>query len=797
MHASFVELLKYLKLETAKGFTNKAIVGGFKRLLPVWQEKAIAEGADHEQVSHVVKLLQEYEESSHENRREIIRSVVLYLKENDTGEESSPTISEKDTGKPQLLEPYQPRAVFAPLTVIQGIGDKMAVKLKKLGLNTIYDLLHYYPRRYNDYSHLTPIRDLQWGQEVTISGSVQSIQKRKAKTSRMQLVECMLSDGTGSLWVTWFNQPWLTNRLNTGSSIVCSGKIDTYMGRLCLNNPEWEPINSEHLHTNRIVPVYPLTAGIQQKWLRERIFQAIAFWTQRIRDFLPDTIREQEKLLSLNDALQGIHFPADHETLNRAIERLSFDELFLLQLGFARQKADWDSLPAHPYHIEDDILNKEIQVLPYQLTDSQMQSLSEIRADLSSGKLMNRLLQGDVGAGKTVIARFAMEIVVRSGKQAAFLAPTALLAQQHYQTLLSMFLQDGILAQEEIVCLLGTTSEKEKEHIRKDLAAGKIRVIVGTHALLEDPIDFSDLQMVVIDEQHRFGVAQRAAIRAKGDNPHILIMSATPIPRSLNLTINGDLNVSTLTDMPGGRIPVATYVIHPMQKEIAYEKIRSQVQQGYQAFVVYPQIEGDEEDPGNLAVLTGFDELRNTVFPDFRIGLLHGKLKQDEKDSIMEQFRNRELDVLVSTTVIEVGMDIPNATIMLIEGANRFGLAQLHQLRGRVGRSDAASFCYLIPEEDTAMENERLKKMSETNDGFELAEFDLKTRGPGDFFGTRQSGYRGLKLASISDIKLITRARTQADELLQRDPDLLLEENQALRYEFDHLWNHTPNGELS
>jgi len=426
-----------------------------------------------------------------------------------------------------------------------------------------------------------------------------------------------------------------------------------------------------------------------------------------------------------------------------------------------------------------------------------MQSLVEIRNDLASGKLMNRLLQGDVGAGKTVVARFAMEIVVRNGKQSAFLAPTALLAQQHYQTLLSMFLQDGVLSQDEIVCLLGATPEKEKQKIREELASGSIKVIIGTHALLEDPVEFQDLQMVVIDEQHRFGVAQRAAIRSKGDNPHILIMSATPIPRSLNLTIHGDLDVSTLSDMPGGRIPVATYVLHPQQKEIAYEKIRTQVQSGYQAFVVYPQIEGDEDEPNNLAVTTGYTELEKNIFPNFRIGLLHGKLKQEEKDSIMEQFRSMELDILVSTTVIEVGMDIPNATIILIEGANRFGLAQLHQLRGRVGRSEVASFCYLIPDEDNSTENERLKKMTETNDGFALAEFDLKTRGPGDFFGTRQSGYRGLKLANISDIKLITRARSQAEALLQNDPDLVLEENQALRYEFDHLWNNSTNGELS
>jgi ATP-dependent DNA helicase RecG len=302
--------------------------------------------------------------------------------------------------------------------------------------------------------------------------------------------------------------------------------------------------------------------------------------------------------------------------------------------------------------------------------------------------------------------------------------------------------------------------------------------------------------MVVIDEQHRFGVAQRAVLRAKGDNPHILIMSATPIPRSLNLTIYGDLDISVLTDMPGGRIPVRTYLLHPLQKEIAYEKIALQIEAGHQAFIIYPQIEGDDQDAGTLAVLPGYEELVRRVFPQYRIGLLHGKLKQEEKDLIMQRFRNRELDILASTTVIEVGMDIPNATIILIEGANRFGLAQLHQLRGRVGRGNAESFCYLVPDEDMKIENDRLRKMTETNDGFELAEYDLKTRGPGDFFGTRQSGYRGLKLANISDIKLITRARKQAQALIDRDPNLTSDENSALRYELENLWNAT-NGELS
>lgn len=796
MHASFIELSKYLKLEVQKGYTNKSIVGGFERLLPIWSQKALENDADEATVTQISDWLSTYSSVSLDGRKKIIKDIGNLLRElirTDPGHQS-PTASQAVTDQPHRS--YQPKAVFAPLTVIQGIGEKMALKLRKLEIRNIYDLLHYYPRRYNDYSQLTPIRDLEYGNQITISGSIQSIQQRKAKSNRLQIVESVIGDGTGSLWVTWFNQPWLTNRLKVGSQIVCSGKVDSYMGRLCLNNPEWEPVDVQHLHTNRIVPVYSLTAGIQQKWLREKIFLAANYWSDRIKDYMPSSIVEAEKLLPLNEAVRTIHFPKNQGGLQRAIERLSFDELFFLQMGYILQKREWLAKPAQTFEVHRSILDDEINELPYQLTISQQTALEEIQNDLTSGSQMNRLLQGDVGSGKTVIARFAMEIVIRNEKQAAFLAPTSLLAQQHFDTLQDMLVRDKVLEENEIALLIGDTPEKEKEEIREDLRTGTIKAIIGTHALLEDPVEFAALQMVVIDEQHRFGVAQRAAIRAKGENPHILVMSATPIPRSLNLTLHGDLDVSTLRELPGGRIPVKTFLIYPHQKDVAYQKIREQVEMGYQAFIVYPKIDEDEDNEEDLSVISGFNELSNTIFPDNKIGLLHGRLKQEEKDSIMQRFRDKEMDILVSTTVIEVGMDIPNATIILIEGANHFGLAQLHQLRGRVGRNSSASYCYLVPDDAQNGENERLRKMTETNDGFELAEFDLKTRGPGDFFGTRQSGYRGLKLANISDIKLITRAREQAQSLIENDPTLEREENQALQYELNNLWKPT-NGELS
>jgi len=800
MHPSFVEISKFLKLEIKKGFNNKAIIGGMESMLPAWQVRALQSGADKSAVEQIVALLNDYPNLDIETREKRIQSVLELLNGKIKQEKNGTTVSSEENllvnSTTQSSPSQQPTALFAPLTVIPGIGKKIAKKLEKLGLFTIYDLLHFYPRRYNDYSHLTPIRDLHIGDEVTICGTIQSIQNRKSKNNRLLIFEAILSDGTGFVGITWFNQPWLSNKLKIGTQIVASGRIDTFMGRFYLNNPEWEPVNVEHLHTNRIVPVYPLTAGIQQKWLRERIYQVILYWSEKIKDYLPKFIQKNENFYPLNKALQAIHFPNSQQELEKARERLSFDELFFMQLGVFRQKMEWQSIPASSYKIDQTLLENEIQNLPFQLTSSQYQALDEIKADLDSGKQMNRLLQGDVGSGKTVVARFAMEIVIRCGKQAAFLAPTSILAQQHYETLHAMFIQDHVVKENEIALLIGDMPEKQKGLIRQGLISGEIKVVIGTHALIEEPVVFQSLQIVVIDEQHRFGVAQRAALRTKGENPHLLIMSATPIPRSLNLTIYGDLDISVLTDMPGGRIPVRTYLLHPAQKMIAYEKIKDQIEAGHQAFIVYPKIEGGEQEPFSTAVIPAYEELITKIFPQYRIGLLHGRLKQEEKDAILQRFREHDLDILASTTVIEVGMDIPNATIILIEGANHFGLAQLHQLRGRVGRGDAESFCYLVPDQDIAMENERLRKLTETNDGFELAEFDLKTRGPGDFFGTRQSGYRGLKLANISDIKLIARAREYAQQIIEQDPDLTNEENKALLFELENLWKAT-NSELS
>ena len=656
-----------------------------------------------------------------------------------------------------------------------------------MGLNSLIDLLYYFPRRYDDYSQLKPINRLEYGDELTVLATVQSSSSRKINNGRMTITEVVVSDGTGFLRLTWFNQPWIANSMETGLQLVLSGKIDMYLGRLVMNNPEWEPIEKEHLHTNRIVPVYPLTAKITQRWLRKTMHQTTTFWAPRVRDFMPEHILQSARLLDLPNAIAQIHFPDSLEQLKAARNRLSFDEIFLLQLGVLSQKRSWQNAAARLFEVSDEWIAQRTSKLPFELTGAQTRAITDLRADLRSGQPMNRLLQGDVGSGKTIVAAIGMAIVADSGAQSAIMAPTSILAEQHYRKiaeLLSDALNPG-----EIRLLIGDTSEAEKQEIRQGLEDGSIKIIVGTHALLEDPVQFKDLHFAVIDEQHRFGVAQRANLRAKGKNLHLLVMTATPIPRSLALTVYGDLDLSIMDEMPAGRQLTETRVLYPNEREQSYQLIRSQIEKGHQAFIIYPLVEAENENQDERqAAVQEYERLQTNVFPQFKLGLMHGRLKPAEKEAVMTAFRNQEFDILVSTSVVEVGVDIPNATSMLIEGANRFGLSQLHQFRGRIGRGDAKSYCILIPETPNAVENERLTAMAETNDGFVLAERDLEQRGPGQFLGTRQSGFAELQMASLSDIHLIEKARTHAQELFNNDPNLAQPEHQELKKMMKRFW---------
>lgn len=702
---------------------------------------------------------------------------------------SKPPAQSRAEMRPGGVTSKRPIALNAALTVLAGVGPKHAAMLSRLGLNTLGDMLYNFPRRYEDYSALKPIADIFYGQQVTVIGEVIKVDAHPLRGGKMTIIEVIINDGTAGLRLTWFNQPWLTNRIKVGEAISVSGRVEQYLGRLVMNSPEWEPVEVESLHTNRIVPIYPLTANVTQKWLRKLMHQVVGYWAPKLTDHLPENIRQSAGLVDLSSALLQVHFPDNAEKLEAARQRLAFDEIFFLQMGVQRQRRDWQALPGRVFEVSNAWLAERVAALPFALTGAQQRAVEEIRADLQKGTPMNRLLQGDVGSGKTVVAALAAAMVNAASAQAAIMAPTSILAEQHYRNFSSLLAGSaGPLQPEAVRLLVGDTSEKDKEEIRRGLAEGTIRIVIGTHALIEEPVTFADLQFITIDEQHRFGVEQRAALRSKGTNPHLLVMTATPIPRSLALTLYGDLDISILDEMPPGRQIIETYLLTPQERERAYTLIESQVRSGFQVFIIYPLIE-ESEKSDLLAATSEHARLQKEVFPNYKLGLLHGRMRPEEKEAVMLAFRDRQYPILISTTVVEVGVDVPNATLMLVEGANHFGLAQLHQLRGRVGRGTNQSYCLLIPDHEDATENERLQAMVESNDGFVLAERDLQQRGPGEFLGTRQAGFTSsLKMASVSDIGMIEKARAQAQELFARDPDLKQDENILLGEAITRFW---------
>lgn len=853
MRSSLEKLRKFFRLEHSNGYTDSAVIGGLAKILDFWEGEARNDGLPEDLIQSVGTVLRGYPDQGPEARAEALKGLWKQIGEKlpeatldgrqapkgppgppanierhpdpvpedkiqEAGADTLPVAQTsapreaaaasvpspvaqrtpprpgpkgpgRAEGRPGGITSKTPIALNASLTVLAGVGPRHAAMLARLGLKTLGDMLYYFPRRYDDYSQLKPIHDLFYSQQVTVIGTVISVTPRQVRGGKMSILEGVINDGTGGLRLTWFNQPWLANRLKVGEAISVSGVVQQYLGRLVMNNPDWEPVEAENLSTNRIVPVYPLTANVTQKWLRRLIHQVVTYWAPKLTDHLPDSIRRSADLVDLSTALLQVHRPETADQLHAARQRLAFDEIFFLQMGVQRQKRDWKVGTARVFEVADDWLTSRLAGLPFTLTEAQRRAVAEVRLDLKSGAPMNRLLQGDVGSGKTVVAALASALVARSGAQSAIMAPTSILADQHYHNFVTLLGGGDGLYPDAIRLLIGDTPEQEKEAIRAGLASGEIKILIGTHALLEGPITFSDLQFVVIDEQHRFGVEQRAVLRSKGASPHLLVMTATPIPRSLALTIYGDLDLSVLDEMPPGRQNTETHVLFPTERERAYSLIRGQIAAGHQAFIVYPLVE--ESEKSELLAATGEHErLQKEIFPDLRLGLLHGRMRPDEKDAGMLAFRAGQFDILISTTVVEVGVDIPNATVMLVEGANHFGLAQLHQLRGRVGRGETQSYCLLIPDHDDAVENDRLAAMAETNDGFVLAERDLQQRGPGEFLGTRQAGYASsLRMASLSDIAMIEKARLQAQGLFERDPDLKEPDHQLLAEALQRFWS--------
>ncbi|MDY7039612.1 MAG: ATP-dependent DNA helicase RecG, partial [Chloroflexota bacterium] len=668
-----------------------------------------------------------------------------------------------------------------------GISVGYAKRLARLGVHTIRDLLYLFPRHYDDYSALKTINQLDYGEEVTVIGTIWNTKVRQTRAGGV-VVNTIIADVSGTIQATWFNQPYLADKFKPGRQIVLSGKVDEYLGRLTFRSPEWEPLDQELIHTARLVPVYPLTKGISARWMRRVMKRTVDYWSKRLPDHLPSSLRERTNLPILEEAIAQIHFPDDWASQKRARQRLVFDEFFLIQMGVLRQRHIWRSQKGRALDINRELEQEFISSLPFTLTGAQQHALDEILADMQQPQPMSRLLQGDVGSGKTVVATAAMLAAVSSNAQAVLMAPTEILAEQHFRTINGLL--EGFSSTNhplQIRLLTGSTPTADKKTTYEEIGNGTADIIIGTHALIQEGVEFQELGLAIVDEQHRFGVAQRGTLRSKGHNPHVLIMSATPIPRTLALTIYGDLDISVIDEMPPGRQEIKTRWMVPRERERAYAFLRSQIEQRRQAFIICPLIEESEKIEARAAV-EEYERLQKHVFPDLHLGLLHGRMKSAEKEATMQAFRQGELDILVSTPVVEVGIDVPNATVMLVEGADRFGLAQLHQFRGRVGRGEQQSYCILLSESSTASSEERLRAMESIHDGFLLAQKDLELRGPGEFFGTRQSGLPDLMLAQVGDTPILEQARAEAQALFRENPDLSQPEHRLLARKLEQFW---------
>ncbi len=640
-------------------------------------------------------------------------------------------------------------------------------RLQELGVRVVRDLLLFFPRAYEDKRIYTRIIHLRTDEVNNVKGILSNIFHKRTRNGKM-LTKALLSDETGSVEVVWFNQPYLQRVLRSGDEMILSGKAKYGFGKISLQNPTYENVKKEQTHTGRIVPVYHQTEGITSKWIREKLAPVIDEWAGMLEEHIPADILREYDLMAYAEAVKEVHFPTDEKRLEKAKKRLSFDELFLLQFKALQKKWRWQNIArneqkAVPLHPE---LAAFVKSLPFTLTTAQRKSLKEILDDLDKPYPMSRLLQGDVGSGKTVVAGAAILNVIKHGYQTALMAPTEILARQHYNTLFKLFKPYAF----NIQFVSGSTPESVKNEILKSLSSGTIDLIIGTHSLIQEGVSFKKLGLAVIDEQHRFGVKQRDILKSSG-SPHLLSLSATPIPRTLAMTVYGDQDLSIIDEMPSGRQQIITRIV-PEEKRIdAYRWIEDQIRKGRQAFVICPLI--DDSDLLEVkSAIREFEFLREHIFPDLSLGLLHGKMKAKDKDLTMAAFLKNEIQVLVSTSVIEVGIDVPNATIMMIEGAERFGLSQLHQFRGRVGRGEHQSYCFLFTKGNSEESRTRLNSMVLYASGFKLAEIDLGLRGPGEIYGIRQSGIPDLKMASLTDSFTISLAREAAKKLLAYDPEL-------------------------
>lgn len=817
--ASLDSLRSVLELERSKGYTDRAVIGGLDRYLHE-QEQGILRSVSDPSLVDQFRLLRlpsaGYASLSQAERERVVARLFEWVAAARTAETRKPSsLTRKPGSAAEGASERGAAPLDSPITLLKGITRNSATEFERLGVRTLYDLLYFFPSRYIDYSTKVSIAELAEGREQTVLGTVWHA--RVISLGRRKGTEALVGDETGTLRVVWFNQPYLARRLPTNSRIVLSGRVALFRDRKTMESPEWEPVKDRELiHTGRLVPVYPLTGRLRARQVRRWTKQAVDEYSGQLADFLPDRVRRKCQLLHLQEAIQHIHFPDSWHMMERGRERLAFDELFLLQLGVLDKRRDWrEGQPAKPIRYREEIAERFLNSLPFPLTDAQKRVLREIGVDIGRTTPMSRLLQGEVGSGKTVVATVALLMAVANGYQGVLMAPTEVLAEQHFgaigqhlsrpgvagraETAESVFSVqpsyvrrfDGLIGRPLTVGLLtGSLKEQEKDEVRTRIAQGDIDIVVGTHAVIQKEVKFSRLGLAVIDEQQRFGVVQRAALRQKGSNPHVLVMTATPIPRTMALTVYADLDLSYIDQLPPGRRVVKTRYLEPEDLARAYAFVQRRVREGEQAFVICPMIDESENLDGTAAV-SEHRRLSQDVFPGLRVALLHGRMPPEDKEQVMHRFTAGEIDVLVSTSVVEVGVDVPRATVMLVQGAERFGLSQLHQLRGRVGRRAQQGYCLLVPAKQSPEARERLKLMERLQDGFALAEKDLELRGPGQFLGTHQSGLPELRVAKLTNLRVVEMARRQASEVFSSDSSLEQAEHRLLKQQLSRMWSNS------
>jgi ATP-dependent DNA helicase RecG len=807
-------LVKIVELERERGCNDTAVIGGLDKFLRRWSAQAMAALTEPRLLAEFRRLRLDdpkYAKMPLANRRRWLEEILAFVNAPTPKAEPKPAKSVVSRRRPSPSK--TPRIVGGSLdssiTAVKGISTAMAAKFEKLGVKTIRDLLYFFPHRHLDYSQRQRISELKAGEEQTILANVW--QAGETWLGGRRGTEAIVGDETGNVRVVWFNNPYIAKSLPTNAQVVISGRTRPFGGRLVFESPEWELLEDKELvHTGRLVPLYPLTRGLKPRQVRKLMKAVVDGFADKVEDFLPAGLIKSCRLLKLPEAIAQAHYPEDVAAKDNARYRLAFDELFILQLGVLAKKLEWQqSQPGQPLKSFDAQLDAFLKSLPYELTAAQKKVLKELLADLERRIPMSRLLQGEVGSGKTVVATAALLTAAANGYQGAFMAPTEILAEQHFASVGQLLADAGKLINEEeniktfsgiidrpltLALLIGELKAARKQEIQQKIAAGEVDIVIGTHALIQKEVAFKNLSLVVVDEQHRFGVEQRSALRQKGFNPHVLVMTATPIPRTLALTLYGDLDLSVIDELPPGRQAVKTRWLKPEQRRSAYAFLEKQVNEGRQAFIICPLVEESEAIQAKAAVAE-YERLSSEIFPKLKLGLIHGRMSAAEKDKVMHQFRSGELQVLVSTPVVEVGIDVPNATVMLVESADRFGLSQLHQFRGRVGRGEHQSYCMLLAEEPSEIGQQRLDIIERVQDGFELAEEDLKLRGPGEFFGTRQSGLPDLRMAKISDVALLELARSEAIKLFDQDPGLKKPAHAPLAKEVERAWQG--GGELS